>query len=69
MANQFSEDEILESVYSQLLNTDRGERIKEDLMYYVHRQSYTPGDATGTAFKEGERALATRIMQLCGEIK
>lgn len=70
MAKQHNEsDELLATRYSRALNTDNGEHIKKDLAYYQNRVSHTPGDAITTAFREGERSLALRLLILCGEIK
>lgn len=48
---------------------DAGKAVKDDLSYYANRLSHTPGDVNTTAFKEGERNLALRILRLCGEIE
>ena len=69
MVNQYSEDELLSTFYTRALGSEDGKKVKEDLFFYIHRMSHTPGDTYATAFKEGERSLALRILQLCGEIK
>jgi len=60
---------VLEAAYKKALAGENGKKIKEDLAFYVYRMSHTPGDSLTTAFKDGERALAVRILTLSGELK
>lgn len=66
--NNIDED-TLASAYSHVLKSDYGKKIVSDLMFYVTRQSHVAGDITSTAFKEGERALALRLLRLGGELE
>jgi hypothetical protein len=70
MNRPFNEDDdFLSASYKKALVTTTGKRIVNDLMFYVTRQSHVAGDPTSTAFKEGERALALRILRLSGELE
>ncbi|RLA02079.1 MAG: hypothetical protein DRQ42_01585 [Gammaproteobacteria bacterium] len=69
MVNVANDDIVLEAVYKRALAGENGKKIKEDLGFYAYRMSHTPGDSLTTAFKDGERALAIRILQLSGELK
>jgi len=57
-------DVVLEAAYKKALSGESGMKIKEDLAFYVTRVSHTQGDSLTTAFKEGERSMALRILQL-----
>lgn len=67
MVKGATEEEILEGVYKRALSSSDGDEVKADLMYFVHRPSFHDS-AFVTAHREGERALAIRILQLCGEL-
>ena len=69
MGNHYNDDELLSTFYTRSLGSDTGRKVVEDLKYYVNRVSHTPGDPITTAFKEGERSLALRILQLSGELE
>lgn len=63
------DNDLLETFYKRIMVGDAGKAVKDDLSYYANRLSHTPGDVNTTAFKEGERNLALRILRLCGEIE
>lgn len=60
--NLSSDLEVLEHQYTRMC---ANKHIKEDLLFYAHRQSYGPD----TEFREGERSLALRILRLGGVIE
>lgn len=66
MEKQYNE-EVIEAAYNRAISGENGEIIKDDLRFYADRISHTAGDTHATAYKEGERALALRILQLSGD--
>lgn len=52
--------------YVQTFDTDAGKRVLKDLCKYAHvmHPSYTRGEPTHTAFKEGERNVVLRILSV-----
>ncbi len=57
----------LKKLYMATFNTKEGEVVLEDLTQaYYHRSSFTK-DPYETAFKEGQRAVVVRILNLLKE--
>ena len=56
--------------YRITFDTPQGKRVLADLTSaYYHRSSYTKGDAHETAFREGQRSVTIRIINLLKEDK
>ena len=56
--------------YRITFDTQEGKRVLDDLTSdYYHRSSYTKGDARETAFREGQRSVTIRIINLLKEDK
>ena len=56
--------------YRITFDTPEGKRVLADLKSaYYHRSSYTKGDAHETAFREGQRSVTIRIINLLKEDK
>ena len=56
------EEEKIRSAWRLVLRHAAARPALEDLRYYARRQSFVSDDPYGTAFREGERALAQRIL-------
>jgi hypothetical protein len=59
MPTKSSDELVLMGAYKAALNN---QKIKDDLLYYVNRTSFDTCPQTAS-FKEGERALALRILR------
>ena len=58
------EEKILCGAYKKALAGSNGEKVIEDLNFYVKRVSFEPSDPYLTAFYEGERSLALYILNM-----
>ena len=60
----------LKTDYQNTFDTKEGKRVLADLKSaYYHRSSYTKNDAYETAFREGQRNVIIRIINLIKEDK
>jgi len=60
----------LKTDYQTTFDTKEGKRVLADLQSaYYHRSSYTKNDAYETAFREGQRNVIIRIINLIKEDK
>lgn len=60
----------LKKDYQFIFDTEEGKRVFADLKSaYYHRSSYTKDDPYETAFREGQRSVIIRIINLIKEEK
>lgn len=60
----------LKTDYQSAFDTKEGKRVLDDLKSaYYHRSSHTKGDPHETAFREGQRSVIIRIINLIKEDK
>jgi len=71
MDNQLEEDlKQIKAVYKITFDSPEGQKVLADLKSaYYHRGSYTKNDSHETSYREGQRSVLIRIINLIKEDK